>query len=232
MIQIKNVLNAYFDKIYCITCFEDVDRQKRCKKEFEKFSIEFEFVTSIDKNYFEPIEEYMLQHACKTSAAISLDVTHFQCIKSGIANGHSKIAIFEDDFVFYDKWELVFNQFIKNLPENWDAMFLGEALWAKDWCPFRYEQINDVVGKCEYICGTHFMGINCMSPNIHRLWQTINHPIDILYNNLFKQNLLICYAPIEQRLADAMSMPPDSAFKNPSTLVKNEFTDSKCRMHF
>ena len=54
--------------------------------------------------------------------------SHISVLQDAIDRGYEKIAIFEDDIIFCDDFENRFEYFSKNVPNDWEIMYLGVNL--------------------------------------------------------------------------------------------------------
>jgi GR25 family glycosyltransferase involved in LPS biosynthesis len=198
-----NVLNEKFEKIYCITLYQDEERQNFCKEQFNLYGIEFEFLPSIEPNH-------LLSEASQPDK--SLVISHLNCIKLAKLNSHKNIVIFEDDFIFYENWELGVRNFLDELPSDWRFLYLGESKWAKHLWPTQQEKISEFVYRCAYGCGSHCMAINADYYDFFidglEKW---NKPIDIFYQEEIFYKYPNVYTP-EKRLCDARSIPHEKYF--------------------
>ena len=77
----------YFDKIYCISLDERLDRREEAKTQFDKVGLlkYVEFI--IVKKHPHDSEEGIFE-------------SHIACINKGLAAGAGNIVIFEDDILF------------------------------------------------------------------------------------------------------------------------------------
>lgn len=104
----------FFDKVYCISIDDRIDRREQAKKQFADVGlldrVEFVIVTRHPQNR----EKGIFQ-------------SHMHCLKKGLKEGRGNILIFEDDVFFqgYDPKALQEScSFLKG-STNWNALFLG-----------------------------------------------------------------------------------------------------------
>ena len=198
-------LNTFFDKIYCITCLKDYERQLNVRNQFSKYNVDFEFVSSIHK-------DNLLEIGPLSGEEYSLCLSHKQCIENAKLNGYSSVAIFEDDFLLEDEWESNFNGFIKELPSNWEFLYLGQARWMTGIMDRRVENVSPFVDKILGGSGSHFVGINSSIYNLCiELLNEFNFPVDICYFQMMKDSNRKCFSPVTS-LADALSIPHKKYF--------------------
>lgn len=197
-----NVLNDFFEKVYCITCFPDVERQHRCVTQFEKFNIDFEFITAIDKILLKDIVGSDV-----STSELSLTIGHLMCVQKAKLHKYNKIAILEDDFKLYDDWENRFKLFSSELPSVWSLLYLGQPEWSIGIYDTKRKPYSDHVSICKYGCSSHFMAIHESSyDECINLMTSLKNPVDVYYGDM-QHNKESCYTLRDKSLADAISIP-------------------------
>lgn len=108
-------LNEYFDKIYCINLDESVDRWNMCVEQFKKYNIEVERFPGIKVN------------SCSNLLAGEIGIlrTNYEIVKKSKEENLKNVLILEDDFVFVENFNEVFDFMIKQVPEDWDFLYFG-----------------------------------------------------------------------------------------------------------
>lgn len=112
-------LNEYFDKIYCINLDRRADRWEECQKIFSKHNLEVERFSAVDGSK----ENYSLGYPYDNELAGA--ISHTKVIEKAKELGLKKVLILEDDVEFVDNLEELFNNFINNVPKNWDGLLFG-----------------------------------------------------------------------------------------------------------
>jgi GR25 family glycosyltransferase involved in LPS biosynthesis len=116
-------------------------------------------------------------------------------------NGYKSIMICEDDINFVDNIEENFNNFVKNIPLDWNFLQIGNQIWAEKWLKRKY--ISENLYKFEWGTGSHCIGINSNSYDILiNNFKKLDAPVDFMYYKLYSE--LNCYSP-KNFLADALS---------------------------
>lgn len=190
------MINNFFDKIYVISCLDNVDRHQYIIKHFNDNNIKFEFKPSIDHNFFKNDRKISAQN-------ISLIQSHRQCILESKLNCYKRILICEDDVNFVEFVYEVFSEFIKVLPEDWHFLQLGNQSGETIEKFLFRKKIKDNLYKFLWGTGSHCIGINSNIYDvcINNLFSE-NEPIDFLYYKLFEK--YNCYCP-KIFLADGLS---------------------------
>ena len=125
------MITNFVDQIFIINLDERTDRLKAVTKEMEKHHLEFERFPAIKPDRSEiPESQYnnMLGKINKDPYVIAtcgVKQSHVEIIKIAKERGHKQVLILEDDVVFTDQFENLFNIALRELPKNWDMLFLG-----------------------------------------------------------------------------------------------------------
>jgi len=113
-------INNYFDKIYCINLARRYDRWEDCIQNFKKHRIiadRFEGMDgkSIVMNYDKPLSPG--EYGCL--------ISHLNIINDAVINNYDKILIFEDDIELHNDFSKIAEDFMKEVPDNWDMLYFG-----------------------------------------------------------------------------------------------------------
>ena len=150
-----NVLNQFFDKIYCINLDSRTDRWNECQQMFSKYNLEVERFSA-----FEPNIEAT---CCINNKKFSLIRTHREIIKICKENDINNVLIFEDDVEFCDylpnytksSFEERFNNSISYLPTDWNVLYLGCGNYTNN-----RSFVGGELYKIGYGLTTHAIAIN------------------------------------------------------------------------
>lgn len=110
-------MNNFFKKIYCINLKNRTDRRDRCIDIFKSLGIEVEFVEAVKgEDIYNPSFPICAGYQGLNRTIIniidkSIDLENF--------------LIFEDDVEFIDGTMKIFDDNVKNIPENWSVLYLG-----------------------------------------------------------------------------------------------------------
>ena len=108
-----SVLNNYFEKIYYLNLERRPDRNKECIDELTKYGILAERFNAIDAKELN-LKPWM---GCLLS--------NLEIIKTAKERGFKNILILEDDVIFNDNFDDLFNSYINQVPNNWDMLYLS-----------------------------------------------------------------------------------------------------------
>ncbi len=112
-------INDFFDKIYCINIDRRTDRWEHCLKEFEKHNLNVDRFSAVDGN----LQNNNLGYPYDNELAGAM--SHLNVIKKAKELKLNNVFILEDDVVFLDNVNELFESFVKQLPENWDGLYFG-----------------------------------------------------------------------------------------------------------
>lgn len=91
-------------------------------------------------------------HRLLTNGEISCSIKHLEALKYISESSSDYAMVIEDDVIFDDNFLVETNNFIKSLPKNWDAAFIGEG--CGDWF-LRYKMSNAKKVFNEYFQPNH-----------------------------------------------------------------------------
>jgi len=208
----KSQINIFFDKIYVITCLNNIERQRYIIKHFDDNNIKFEFRHCIDHSFFNDNLKISAQN-------ISLIQSHRQCILESKLNNYNKILICEDDVSFITSVNDSFETFIKTLPNDWYFLQLGNQFGETINKFLSRQKIKENLYRFFWGTGSHCIGINNIAYDMctENLFST-EEPIDFLYYKLFEK--YNCYCP-KDFLADGLSENPYRIQDNSKILFKS-----------
>lgn len=109
-------LNDYFDKIYCINMDIASDRWNLCLEQFKKYDIDVERFSAIVPNN---------GNNGLLKGEIGVLRSNLEIIKLAKENNYKNVLILEDDFEFIENFNFLFDEQIKQVPENWDFLYFG-----------------------------------------------------------------------------------------------------------
>ncbi len=139
-------MNNFFDRIFCVNLDSRPDRWKSAVEEFEKHSLQVERIPGIDGSKmnldFPPeIKE----------GAVGCALSQFFAIKYAKQLGLNNFLLLEDDIQFEDNINNIFDEYVKEVPEDWDMLYLG----GQHYHGMNLQQISEHVYKCEYTLAAH-----------------------------------------------------------------------------
>ena len=129
--NINNINNIKMIKIFTIHYKKLTERKINIINQLEKFGLQTEFVDKFDRDILNDKNLYIfdsnkLGTKFKASAAITL--SHIYCFYNiSISNDYSYALILEDDALLSDNFLNQLNNYISQLPGDWDMVFIGDG---------------------------------------------------------------------------------------------------------
>lgn len=112
----------FFDKIYCINLPKSTDRWSKAQTQFSKVGI----ADRVEKIWAEPPHDKIFVPTLKfPKGEMGVSLSQTKVLVHAIASQATNVLIFEDDVVFTDDAIDRLNEFMMELPSDWDIMFLG-----------------------------------------------------------------------------------------------------------
>ena len=185
-------------KIFVLHYTKLVERKRSVLKQFEKHNItEYEFIELFDKddltveqkNRF--TKSHMMGEEKFMPAIISLYLKHEFVFKE-IEDKYDCALIFEDDIILSDNFTKILDNYMDEVPNDYDALFIGSGcglhIHPKDIIPGKHIYRN-VKSKCtdSYIVSKNgAIKLNNFMKNVQSKYK-IDLPIDHWLNLAFKE---------------------------------------------
>lgn len=168
---------SYFDKIYCISLENRIDRREEAVQQFAKVGL---------NGYV----EFHLAAKHPTNCEQGIYESHLQCMAKGLAAGAERILIFEDDVIFERFTPVILKniqQFLDTTP-SWKMIFLG--------CMVHYTKrtTSPSVMQIGFRSLTHAYGVTCsFAEHIVANHPYRNVPYDDFLRDLHSTDMYACY---------------------------------------
>lgn len=187
----------YFDKIYCINLDERIDRWEASQKEFDKLGITNVTRVSAIKNEIGHL-------GCRDS--------HVEVITDAKNNGHKKILVLEDDFVFINSDKNLIDDVLTQLSRvDWELFYFGATVHLYNG---KLTKVDENLVLTNFAYTTHAYAVNS-SVFDFIIENAKNHDIiDVFYNDTivknnktYISNPMLClqresYSDVENRVSD------------------------------
>jgi glycosyl transferase family 25 len=187
-------------KIFVLHYSKLIDRKKYIIEQFQKQNItDYEFIEKFDKDEITSDESSLFAVNYKKST-MSLHLKHNYVYKL-IADNYDNALIFEDDVILSDNFIDKLNNYMTQLPENYDMLFIG------DGCNLHIEEDKlipnkNIYAKCLYptswggngaskCSDSYIINKKCakkMCEYINSFNYKINLPIDWWINEVARDN--------------------------------------------
>ena len=179
------VVTDYFDKAVCINLDHRTDKWMECKDEFRKHSLYVDRWSAIDGNdekYKGPLKK----------GVIGCALSHLAIIEVADLIKWASILIFEDDVAFDDQLNDKFNEWIKEVPEDWDMLYFGGNHNVKAIT----NKISDHVFRATDTQTTHAYAVrHTVYDRIIQRLQNIDKDVDVIYMDIQKECKAYCFTP-------------------------------------
>jgi GR25 family glycosyltransferase involved in LPS biosynthesis len=129
--------------------------------------------------------------------------------------GFNNILILEDDVIFNENFEILFNNYISQVPDEWDMLYLSGN--HNEHVGFTKNMISDNVIKCYMTYSTHSFAIKSTVYDLIISYLTNNQtkPVDVLYTNI-------------QKMCNAYSLWPGLTTQRVGfSDIENKFVDNR-----
>ena len=112
-------LNKYFDKIYCINLDRRKDRWAQAEEEFKKINCDVTRFPAIDGMLLnKPVNKM-------NNAEFGCLMSHYKILEDIIKHDGNIFLIFEDDVVFKNNFNELFEKYYNQLPNDWDMVYIS-----------------------------------------------------------------------------------------------------------
>jgi GR25 family glycosyltransferase involved in LPS biosynthesis len=102
-------------------------RKINIMKQIKENNFKTIFVESYDREELTEKETSLFNTNLVSPREISIFMKHLTALRHAYKNNFPYILIMEDDCLFDNKFSSYLSTYIKQLPENWDMLFLGDA---------------------------------------------------------------------------------------------------------
>ncbi len=179
------MFSDYFPISYCINLSRRPDRWEQASKEFITCGVPVKRFEAIDAN------DFKIEYPMKASACACM-LSHLQIIERCKAYGLDKVFIFEDDVVFRNGFNQIFDEAIRDVPDNWELLYFGGSHQVKP------EKVTDKIYRVTKTLTTHAFGIRAaVFDEILKFPHEWTRPIDCVLTEIQKRgNSYVVNPPI------------------------------------
>ncbi len=179
-------------KIYVLHCKTLVERKKHIINELGKHNLTYEFYEKYDKN--ELSKEDLLKFNPKLrETEKSLLMKHLNVYEEIINKNIPITLIFEDDVFLENDFNNKLNKYMKELPNDWDMLFIGNGcnLHIKDLVPNKFIYKKEHKNGATRCTDSYLITQKCAKKiidfvNSHSKLPYINKPVDLWLNDVLK----------------------------------------------
>ncbi len=184
-------LESEFKNIYVINLDRRTDRWSLVKNELEKASIKnYERFSAVDGKTLTHKYKFVPTEAMSESQAlghIGCTLSHLGVLNKAKSDESERYAVFEDDVVFKENFDQLFDQCFSEVPSNWDCILLGGSHVGG------FDRITERVIRIFGSYTTHAMLINKkFYDKLTSVWENAGKEVDVAMASLHRDNY--CYA--------------------------------------
>ena len=185
-----SAINRFFDVVLVTNLDKRTDRMESLIIELDKFNIEASKTKTFNGHELFP-ELSRLMAGWKGTT-----LTHLNALKYAKQNNLKNILILEDDVRFSDKYMYLFDEIVKQLPDDWDMFYVGANDKHPDTILLPY---SDNLRKANYLYTTHAYSVNA---------KCFDFLIEYLTNNVESANVIdVLYTKVQPKLKCFMATP-------------------------
>jgi GR25 family glycosyltransferase involved in LPS biosynthesis len=202
-------MNTTIDHIYICHYSRLVERKLVIQDQLNNFGIKenlYTFIENYDKDTLDKEEikkEYPLifnltkrDGRYLRSSEISLALKHCYIIKDAINKNYNTILILEDDAILDNNFFNQYEEYIKELPENWDIFWLGGCCGLRSANISKDKHVYEVLSsRCCHCYAIKKSGLEILKNSI----SNIDEAIDWYFNDIILKlnlNSYWCEPPI------------------------------------
>lgn len=196
-------MNDYFDNIYCINLTKDFSRYSNMKIIFDNFNIVVDRWVATTDTLF---RGYKCGLKPKYLACLN---SHLSIIEDALEKGYDKILIMEDDIVPVRDLEKRFSDFISEVPDNWDFLYLSYIRTDDEKTMWTYRDLEKNKISDNVVVANNFWSAMCYGISRQMMervvkWYKSNNPIEIdrfYVENVQRSGMFFCYGSFPQIFA-------------------------------
>jgi GR25 family glycosyltransferase involved in LPS biosynthesis len=140
------MLDKYFDKIYVLNLKRREDRLKILKKRLAFAEIEnFEIFDAVDGSVMQPVWKKFseINPFFSNSNYLACAISHLSIYNDAISKGYKRILVVEDDVKILATGNRDFESWSKEVPPEWDLLYLGFIPLSDDCSQWNYNVFSD-----------------------------------------------------------------------------------------
>lgn len=177
-------MNDYFDKIYVLSLKRNIERRNLTTERLTKVGIDFEFFDACDGQIMNHLWKKLDNNYFTTQNYVACSISHLSIYNDALSRGFNRILILEDDVKPHKDIEKLFNNWLEQIPSDYDLLYLGWIPLSDDCSMWTYEIINDRFITSNTINSKNLWGLYAYSPSVTLMKELVD-----LYNNCFPMEI-------------------------------------------
>lgn len=160
------VLNSFFQKIWCVNLKRREDRREHCQRLFKHCGWDVEWVEALDTQDWPRLN---FHHG----GAVGASLSHARLVSRAIAEKFGNFLVFEDDLLMDKKIVELMPEYLAAVPPDWDFLYLG---WIP-WCTHYRKPVNQFIDRVWGMNGMQATGIRhtMFAPYLQKLLELKDH---------------------------------------------------------
>lgn len=119
------MLNNHFQHIFCINLPRRKDRRAEAEAEFALHNINVEFIDGVDGMDLPMTAMQSVDGSAVSRGDLGCTLSHLKVAQIAKERGLKNCFVFEDDAQLAPDFNKYMDEYIKQLPINWDMLYLG-----------------------------------------------------------------------------------------------------------
>jgi GR25 family glycosyltransferase involved in LPS biosynthesis len=189
----------YFDHVFFINLDRRKDRLDLITEQLSKAGIVAERVSGVDGSLLNPSPK--IGNGWNHKGVAGCLLSHRKVIQLARERGYKNFLVIEDDTIFDDNFKTLFENYIRQVPKDWDMLYFGGNhqklnIDYKNGGGMAGCNIN--VGKCNSTLTTNMYGMsnnlfNFMLNTLPEEVEKLTEPIDVIYTRIQQSGKFNCY---------------------------------------
>lgn len=207
------------EKIFCINLDHRKDRREACESIFKRLKLDVEFFSAIDG------KKINVQNKKISDGHVGCCLSHREIYKIIEKSSWNNVLILEDDVEFHENIESLFEEYYKQVPEDWNLLYFGGNHNRQ-----KYKMINQNIHRLSKTYTTHCYMVkkNAIPVILRQLSEEriYNHEVDVHLS--FVQNIIPCYGFIphlawqRSSYSDILDANTNYEFLKDNSLLENK----------
>ena len=178
------VVTDYFDGTYCINLEHRMDKWEECVNEFDKHELWVEHYKGINGDDIEYDGDLK-------KGVVGCFMSHKDLITRARDSGLNSILILEDDVAFDDELNIKFNEWYKEVPLDWDMLYLGGNHNVRE-----VTKCDEHLMRATNTQTTHAYAVkNTVYDMILDRLEILDLDVDVVYTEIQKKCKAYCFTP-------------------------------------
>lgn len=114
-----------FENLYCLNLDRRKDRLQQFVKLMARMGWDFQRWPAVDAKHLKHPNGQIMEENARRNAELACKMGHLRMIRDAKQNGYKSVLIMEDDAQLIPGRQLILDNAIHDLPEDWEMFYLG-----------------------------------------------------------------------------------------------------------